>query len=50
MRLYDKANAIVLQGGAGGVMDARSRSRIPILVPDDLISVRWSIAINRVRS
>ncbi len=33
MRLYDEADAIVLQGGAGGVMDARSRSRIPILVP-----------------
>ena len=33
LELYDAADAVVLQGGAGGVMDARSRHRIPIVVP-----------------
>jgi UDP-N-acetylglucosamine transferase subunit ALG13 len=30
---YSSADAIVLQGGAGGVMDARKVGRIPIVVP-----------------
>lgn len=30
---YRAADAIVLQGGAGGVMDARKAGRIPIVVP-----------------
>ncbi len=30
---YRDADAIVLQGGAGGVMDARKAGRIPIVVP-----------------
>ena len=30
---YTSADAIVLQGGAGGVMDARKVGRIPIVVP-----------------
>ena len=30
---YRAADAIVLQGGAGGVMDARKVGRIPIVVP-----------------
>jgi UDP-N-acetylglucosamine transferase subunit ALG13 len=30
---YSSADAIVLQGGAGGVMDARKAGRIPIVVP-----------------
>ncbi len=30
---YTSADAIVLQGGAGGVMDARKAGRIPIVVP-----------------
>jgi UDP-N-acetylglucosamine transferase subunit ALG13 len=30
---YMSADAIVLQGGAGGVMDARKAGRIPIVVP-----------------
>ena len=31
--LYATADALVLQGGAGGVMDARKAGRIPIVVP-----------------
>lgn len=30
---YEQADALVLQGGAGGVMDARTAGRIPIVVP-----------------
>lgn len=30
---YRQADAVVLQGGAGGVMDARKAGRIPIVVP-----------------
>jgi UDP-N-acetylglucosamine transferase subunit ALG13 len=30
---YSSADAVVLQGGAGGVMDARKVGRIPIVVP-----------------
>ena len=33
LALMAEADAIVLQGGAGGVMDARALGRIPILVP-----------------
>ncbi len=33
LSLMAAADAVVLQGGAGGVMDARSLGRIPILVP-----------------
>jgi lipopolysaccharide/colanic/teichoic acid biosynthesis glycosyltransferase/UDP-N-acetylglucosamine transferase subunit ALG13 len=33
LRHYRAADAIVLQGGAGGVMDARKAGRIPIVVP-----------------
>ena len=33
MDLYQAADAIVLQGGAGGVMDMRKLDRIPIVVP-----------------
>lgn len=33
MALCGAADAIVLQGGAGGVMDMRSLARIPIVVP-----------------
>lgn len=33
MALSSAADAIVLQGGAGGVMDMRALSRIPIVVP-----------------
>jgi UDP-N-acetylglucosamine transferase subunit ALG13 len=31
--LYRAADAVVLQGGAGGVMDARAAGRIPLVVP-----------------
>nr|AIA88417.1 CAZy families GT1 protein [uncultured Rothia sp.] len=30
---YRRADVVVLQGGAGGVMDARRAGRIPIVVP-----------------
>jgi len=33
LSLMASADAVVLQGGAGGVMDARAVGRIPILVP-----------------
>lgn len=33
LRRCEKADAIVLQGGAGGVMDMRALDRIPIVVP-----------------
>lgn len=33
IRLYERADAIILQGGAGGVMDTRACKRIPIVVP-----------------
>ena len=33
LRLIALADVVVLQGGAGGVMDARSLGRIPIVVP-----------------
>lgn len=31
--IYSRASALVLQGGAGGVMDARALGRVPIVVP-----------------
>jgi UDP-N-acetylglucosamine transferase subunit ALG13 len=31
--IYRTADALVLQGGAGGIMDARAAGRIPIVVP-----------------
>ncbi|WP_396278343.1 glycosyltransferase [Glutamicibacter creatinolyticus] len=33
MDLFSSADAVVLQGGAGGVMDLRALQRIPIVVP-----------------
>ena len=30
---FDSADIVVLQGGAGGVMDAREHGRVPIVVP-----------------
>jgi UDP-N-acetylglucosamine transferase subunit ALG13 len=33
LQLLRSADAVVLQGGAGGVMDARALGRIPIVVP-----------------
>lgn len=33
LQLYRQADVIVLQGGAGGLMDARTAGRIPIVVP-----------------
>lgn len=33
LEIYARASAIVLQGGAGGVMDARQLGRTPIVVP-----------------
>lgn len=33
MGLFESADAVVLQGGAGGVMDLRALQRIPIVVP-----------------
>lgn len=33
LALYRTADAIVLQGGAGGIMDARALGRLPIVVP-----------------
>lgn len=33
LSLYQSADVIVLQGGAGGIMDARHADRIPVVVP-----------------
>jgi UDP-N-acetylglucosamine transferase subunit ALG13 len=33
LSLFERADAIVLQGGAGGIMDCRSLGRRPIVVP-----------------
>ncbi len=33
LELYREVDAVVIQGGAGGVMDARKAGRIPIVVP-----------------
>lgn len=33
LELYRQVDAVVIQGGAGGVMDARKAGRIPIVVP-----------------
>jgi exopolysaccharide biosynthesis polyprenyl glycosylphosphotransferase len=33
LEIYRDADAVVIQGGAGGVMDARKAGRIPIVVP-----------------
>lgn len=33
LQMYRDADVVILQGGAGGVMDARTVRRIPILVP-----------------
>ena len=33
LEMYRDADVVILQGGAGGVMDARTAQRIPILVP-----------------
>lgn len=33
--LYERADALVLQGGAGGLMDSRVAGRKPIVVPRD---------------
>ncbi|MBG6238878.1 UDP-N-acetylglucosamine transferase subunit ALG13 [Mycetocola sp. CAN_C7] len=33
LELYGTAEAIVLQGGAGGIMDMRALGRVPIVVP-----------------
>lgn len=33
LELYARADAVVLQGGAGGVMDARRAGRVPVVVP-----------------
>lgn len=33
LELYASADVVVLQGGAGGVMDARRAGRVPVVVP-----------------
>jgi exopolysaccharide biosynthesis polyprenyl glycosylphosphotransferase len=51
LEIYREADAVVIQGGAGGVMDARKAGRIPIVVPrkpvDDEVVDDHQIVLSR---